>query len=83
KINAKMKYSDPPLDFWWNASSSRGLVRLLVLWGEKLKCVMPNESNEGSIYKYRMCYGITVMNTLPRDNADVVSHVPDLIEVMA
>ncbi|GJY28129.1 hypothetical protein Tco_0403896 [Tanacetum coccineum] len=35
-INAKMKYSDPPLDFWWNASSSRGLVRLLVLWGEEL-----------------------------------------------
>ncbi|GJS27163.1 retrovirus-related pol polyprotein from transposon TNT 1-94 [Tanacetum coccineum] len=36
-INAKIKYNDPPLDLWWNASSSRGLVRLLVLWGEEVK----------------------------------------------
>ncbi|GJZ82472.1 hypothetical protein Tco_0647645 [Tanacetum coccineum] len=36
-INAKIKYSDPLLDFWWNASSSRGFVHLLVLWAEKVK----------------------------------------------
>ncbi|GJX87133.1 hypothetical protein Tco_0339147 [Tanacetum coccineum] len=47
-INAKMKYSDPPLDFWWNASSSRGLVRLLVLDTLYLLCV----TNGGSVYAH-------------------------------
>ncbi|GJR35468.1 hypothetical protein Tco_1211152 [Tanacetum coccineum] len=30
-----------------------------------------------------MCYGITVLNTLRRNNADVVSHIPSLMNVMA
>ncbi|GKC45963.1 zinc finger, CCHC-type containing protein, partial [Tanacetum coccineum] len=29
--------ADPPLDFWWNALSSRGLVCLLILWSEEEK----------------------------------------------
>ncbi|GJR67984.1 retrotransposon protein, putative, ty1-copia subclass [Tanacetum coccineum] len=32
-----MSWSYPPLDFWWNALSFRGLVRLLVLWSEEVK----------------------------------------------